>query len=72
MGLDNELKPLPFSPAAARIFFVRPFHFIPLSKVVLFFAADYWLTSGSLFFSISVFKIIPRFAVLTFFVSALV
>ena len=72
MGLDNYLKPLPFSFASARTFFVSRFHFIPHGKVVLLFTVAYRLTVGSLLFSVTTFKTIPRFAVLTFFVAALV
>ena len=72
MGLDNDLKPLLFSPASARIFFAGSFNFIPQSKAVLFSRVAYWLTVESLLFSIATFKIIPRFAMLTFFVAALV
>ena len=72
VGLDNDFKPLLFSPASARIFFVSSFNFIPQSKAVLFSRVAYRLPVDSLLFSIATFKIIPRFAVLTFFVAALV
>ena len=72
MGLDNDLKPLLFSPASVCTFFVGSFNFILQSKVVLFSRVAYWLTVDSLLFSIATFKIIPRFAVIAFFVAALV
>ena len=71
-GVGQWLKSLLFSPASARTFFASSFHFIPQSKVVLFLRVAYRLTVGSLLFSVATFKIIPRFAVLTFFVAALV
>ena len=72
MGLDNDLKPLLFSPASARTFFVGSFNFQPQNKAVLFSRVAYRLTVDSLLFSIATFKIIPRFSVLAFFVAALV
>ena len=72
MGLDNDLKPLFFSPASARTFFVSRFHFIPQGKAVLVLQVACRLTVGSLLFSVATFKIIPRFAMLIFFVAALV
>ena len=67
VGLDNYLKPLLFSPASARTFFVSSFHLIPQSKMVLFLRVAYRLTVGSLLFSISVFKIIPGLCSVCFF-----
>ena len=66
------MKPLLFSPASARTFFVSRFNFIPQSKVVLFFVAVFGGHGGRLLFQKTVFKIKPGLAVLAFFVAVLV
>ena len=71
-GVGQLLRRFLFLPASARTFFLSRFHFIPQSKVDLFFVVACWLTVDSLLFSIATFKIIPRFAVLAFFVAVLV
>ena len=52
--LDDGLKPLFFSPAAAVTSFVRRFSCIPLSKKVLFFSCGFGGHGGGLYFSVAV------------------
>ena len=72
VGLDNDFKPLLFSPTSARTFFVSRFNFIPQLKVVLFLLLLLVDTMTVCFFQFSVFKIKPGFALLAFFVAVLV